>query len=61
MAEPGERISWANQRRSRTYQQRWGDKIGRSSVAEGTGMLRVSGGVDDLKWMQRRMANLYKQ
>jgi hypothetical protein len=30
-------------------------------MAKGAGMLPVSAWVDDLKWMQRRVADLYKQ
>jgi hypothetical protein len=61
MAEPGERAGWTTERGSCTQQQGWGDEIGRTSVAQGTGILCVGAWIDNLKRVQRWMVDLYKQ
>jgi hypothetical protein len=61
MADPRARVMKAIKPQPRSHQQREGDEQGRSRMAEGTGMLPVSAWVDDLKRMQRRVADLGKQ
>jgi hypothetical protein len=61
MADPHARVIKAIKPQPRTQQQWEGDEQRRSRMAEGTGMLPVSARVDNLKRMQRRVADLDKQ
>jgi hypothetical protein len=61
MADPQARVMKAIKPQPRIHQQREGDEQGGSRMAEGTRMLPVSAGVDDLKRMQHRVTDLGKQ
>jgi hypothetical protein len=61
MTEPGERVGGAIERQPRSHEPHQGDEQGRSRVAEGAGMVRVSAGVDDFMQVQRWVADLHQQ